>query len=61
MPSSPGEFASAYRCTIYDARPKSCAEYPRLLTLPLGELEVKKGKPNRQLVEAYCYWFWNYR
>jgi len=33
----------------------------RLVTLPLGELEVKKGKPNRQLVEDYSYWFWNYR
>jgi hypothetical protein len=29
--------------------------------MPLGELEVKKGKPNRQLVADYCYWFWNYR
>ena len=29
--------------------------------LPLGELEVKKGKPNRQLVADYSYWFWNYR
>ena len=33
----------------------------RVVTLPLGELEVKKGKPNRQLVKDYCYWFWNYR
>ena len=31
----------------------------RLVTLPLGELEVKKGKPNRQLVEDYSYWFHN--
>jgi len=29
--------------------------------LPLGELEVKKGKPNRQLVDDYSYWFWNHR
>jgi uncharacterized protein YodC (DUF2158 family) len=33
----------------------------RVATLPLGELEVKKAKPNRQLVKDYCYWFWNYR
>jgi len=33
----------------------------RVVTLPLGELEVKKGKPNRQLVSDYSYWFWNYR
>ena len=33
----------------------------RVVTLPLGELEVKNGKLNRQLVEDYCYWFWNYR
>jgi len=33
----------------------------RVVTLPLGELDVKKGKPNRQLVKDYCYWFWNYR
>ncbi len=33
----------------------------RTVTLPLGELEVKKGKPNRQLVKDYCYWFWNWR
>ena len=33
----------------------------RVVTLPLGELEVNKGKPNRQLVEDYSYWFWNYR
>ena len=33
----------------------------RVVTLPLGELEVKKGKPNRQFVADYSYWFWNYR
>ncbi len=33
----------------------------RVVTLPLGELEVRKSKPNRQLVADYCYWFWNYR
>lgn len=31
----------------------------RKLLPPLGELEVKKGKPNRQLIEDYGYWFWN--
>jgi len=29
--------------------------------VPLGEVEVKKGNPNRQMVEDYSYWFWNYR
>ena len=33
----------------------------RLVTLPLGELKVGKGKPNRQLVADYCYWFGNWR
>jgi len=33
----------------------------RIVTLPLGELEDAKGKPNRQLVEDYGYWFWNFR
>jgi hypothetical protein len=33
----------------------------RKLTLPLGELEVPKGKPNRQLIEDYGDWFWNNR
>ena len=33
----------------------------RGLILPLGELEVKKGKPNRQLIEDYGDWFWNNR
>jgi len=32
-----------------------------VVTLPLGELEVKRGRPNRQLVADYCYWFWNNR
>jgi hypothetical protein len=31
------------------------------VVVPLGELEVPKGKPNRQLVKDYCYWFWNNR
>ena len=29
-----------------------------VVTVPLGELEVDKGKPNRQLVKDYCFWFW---
>jgi hypothetical protein len=33
----------------------------RKVVVPVGELEVPKGKPNRQLVKDYCYWFWNYR
>ena len=33
----------------------------QVVTLPLAELEVPKGKPNRQLVKDYCYWFWNNR
>jgi uncharacterized protein YodC (DUF2158 family) len=33
----------------------------RQAVLPLGELEVPKGKPNRQLIADYCYWFWNNR
>jgi len=32
-----------------------------VVILPLGELEVKKGKLNRQLIEDHCYWFWNRR
>jgi uncharacterized protein YodC (DUF2158 family) len=32
-----------------------------VVAMPLGEVEVKKGKPNRQLVADYCYWFWNHR
>jgi hypothetical protein len=30
----------------------------QLVTLPLGELE--DAKPNRQLVDDYCYWFHNW-
>jgi hypothetical protein len=33
----------------------------RVIIVPLGELEVDKGRPNRQLVKDYCYWFWNNR
>jgi hypothetical protein len=31
------------------------------MEVPLGEIEVKKGNPNRQLIADYSYWFWNYR
>jgi hypothetical protein len=33
----------------------------RTIVAPLCELEVEKGKPNRQLLRDYCYWFCNYR
>lgn len=33
----------------------------REVVVPVGELEVPKGKPNRRLIQDYCYWFWNYR
>jgi hypothetical protein len=33
----------------------------RAVAVPLGELEVKRGRPNRQSVADYRYWFWNYR
>jgi hypothetical protein len=33
----------------------------QVVTLPLAEMEVLKGKPNRQLIEDYCSWFWDYR
>jgi hypothetical protein len=29
--------------------------------LPLAEMEKVKGKPNKQMVEDYAYWFWNNR
>ncbi len=31
----------------------------RLIEVPLGECEAKKGSPNRQLLKDYSYWFWN--
>ena len=31
----------------------------RLIEVPLGECEAKKGSPNRQLLKDYAYWFWN--
>jgi hypothetical protein len=33
----------------------------RLIEVPLGECEAKKGSPNRQLLKDYAYWFWNNR
>ena len=33
----------------------------QVVTLALAELKVLRGKPNRQLIEDYCSWFWNYR
>jgi len=33
----------------------------RQVVVPLGEIEVKEGKPNHQLIEDYSYWFWNWR
>jgi len=32
----------------------------RVVTLPLGELDGVRGKPNRQLVDDYCYWLHNF-
>jgi hypothetical protein len=31
------------------------------VVLPVGELEVTKGKANRQLIDDYSSWFWNNR
>jgi hypothetical protein len=33
----------------------------RLVEVPLGECEARKGNPNRQLLKDYAYWFWNNR
>jgi len=33
----------------------------RHITILLGEIELRKNNPNRQLVEDYSYWFWNWR
>ena len=33
----------------------------QVVSLPLAELEVLKGKANRQLIEDYCSWYWDYR
>lgn len=32
----------------------------QIVSVPLGELDDAKGKPNRQLIEDYCYWFHNW-
>jgi len=33
----------------------------QVVTLPLAEVEVVKGRANRQLVEDYCSWYWDNR
>jgi hypothetical protein len=33
----------------------------RVIDVPLGECEAKKGSPNRQVLKDYAYWFWNSR
>jgi hypothetical protein len=33
----------------------------QVVTVPLSELGDVSGKPNRQLVEDYCYWWHNWR
>ncbi len=38
-----------------------CRQGRRTVVIPLGEVEVKKGSPNRQLLKDYSYWFWNWR
>ena len=40
---------------LCEARTKGC-----VVTVPLGELDEVKGKPNRQLIEDYCYWLRNW-
>ncbi len=32
----------------------------RQITIPLGEIEVAKRNPNRQLMDDYLCWFWNW-
>jgi len=32
----------------------------QIVNVPLSELEDAKGKPNRQMVDDYCYWFHNW-
>jgi len=31
------------------------------VNLPLVELEVSQESPDFQMIEDYCYWFWNWR
>ena len=34
----------------------------RLIEIPIAEIERVKGEgKNKQLIEDYCMWFWNYR
>jgi hypothetical protein len=33
----------------------------RRVVVPLAEVEVKQRGKNRQLIEDYSMWFWNYR
>jgi len=33
----------------------------RKIEIPLAEVKVKEEGKNRQLIEDYCIWFWNYR
>jgi hypothetical protein len=46
----------ARRGVLWPAR-----HHRRTIVVPLHELEVEKGKPNRQLLRDYCHWFENYR
>ena len=32
----------------------------QIVVVPLGELDDAKGKPNRQLIDDYCYWLHNW-
>jgi hypothetical protein len=32
----------------------------KIMNLPLGELDDANGKPNRYIVDDYCYWFHNW-
>jgi len=31
------------------------------IELPLADVELREISPNSQLIEDYCYWFWNWR
>ena len=33
----------------------------RMVQLPLSEVSVAQGNSNRQLLDDYSYWFWNWR
>jgi hypothetical protein len=32
----------------------------QIVSVPLGELDDAKGKPNRHLIDDYCYWLHNW-